>query len=218
MKLYSFPSSPYGIRVQLQIALKGLDIEVTSSPWPLKTPEFNEHFPLGKLPVLVLDDDQHIGESWAILEYLEDSFPSTRALRPEDALEKAHMHMLARYADTHLAAEGVFPTFRTLLVPGTGKPEDFMTNMQEQLKKGNRLLEYLPSYTNRALHLGDVALAPTLMYAEEMIKRFDESGFSISELPTLAGWWEWFKSNEVAGEVIEPGRQAANALLDSLAR
>lgn len=218
MKLYSFPASPYGIRVELLIALKKLDIEVTSAPWALKTPEFNARFPLGKVPVLVLDDEQHIGESWAILEYLEDTHPQGPALRPVDPMEKAHMQMLARYADTHLASDGVFPIFKTLLVPGTGTPDQMVPAMHDQLRKGNRLLEHLPSCKNRPMHLGDIALAPTLMYAEEMLKRYDNSGFSINDLDALAAWWDWFKADQVAADVIEAGRKAANALLDAFTR
>ena len=55
MKLYSIPPSPYGNRVSMLIALKGLDIDVEVSPWGLHTEDFNSRFVLRKLPVLAWD-------------------------------------------------------------------------------------------------------------------------------------------------------------------
>ena len=82
--------SPYATRVRMQITKKQLDIAIEPPPVPIQTPEFMARFPLGKIPVLELDDGSQIPDSWAIMEYLEDVSPAV-SLRPEGATARAHM-------------------------------------------------------------------------------------------------------------------------------
>lgn len=215
MKLYTIPPSPYGARAALQIALKGLNIPVETCPWPLHSDEFNQRFTLRKLPVLALDDDTSIGDSWAILEYLEALYPDTPRLRPEDPRAIAHMYLLARYTDTHLAPQGMFPLFKTQLAPGSGTPEACLPALLAELQKGERLLEELPHYRERALHLGDLALAPVILYAGELLERFG-GGESIQSYPLLCDWYAWVQATPAARETLEQLLSATKAFLDGL--
>jgi glutathione S-transferase len=56
------------------------------------TPEYRRLNPNGVVPTL-LDNGQVIIESTVICEYLEDAYPATQALRPDDALERARMRL-----------------------------------------------------------------------------------------------------------------------------
>lgn len=61
MKLIATPASPYSRKVRIVLAEKRIDYDfVIDSPGEAATrvPEFN---PLGKIPVLVLDDDTTLG-------------------------------------------------------------------------------------------------------------------------------------------------------------
>ena len=83
MKLLSATPSPYARKVRIALAEKGLAFElVTENPWKTgaSTPDFN---PLGKLPVLILEDGSTVYESGHSLEWLEVHYPEP-ALVPAD--------------------------------------------------------------------------------------------------------------------------------------
>ena len=88
MILYNLDHSPYATRVRILAYHKSLPLDVEPPPVPLRTDEFRERFPIAKIPVLQLDDGTEIGDSWAIMEYLEACNPEP-ALVPGDALARA---------------------------------------------------------------------------------------------------------------------------------
>ena len=87
VKLYNLDHSPYATRVRMQIYKKGLDLEILPAPAALRTPEFMARFPMGKIPVLELDDGRQVPDSWVIMEYLEDC-QAGESLRPQDPYEQ----------------------------------------------------------------------------------------------------------------------------------
>jgi glutathione S-transferase len=210
LKLYNLDHSPYATRVRMQIRKKNLDVELAPSPVPLRTDEFNERFPLGKLPVLELDDGEHIAESWTIMEYLEDVFPEP-TLRPRDALAKAQMSMLARCADNHLGPGGLFPMFG-MLVGGAGitNSEAMVAGLDNELARLQRLLAALPDFRWRSLHLGDIAMVPHLAYALLIAPAFGCSD-TLSKFPGVAGWWEWVQSDAAVAETTAEMQAAFQA-------
>lgn len=75
MKLLSATPSPFARKVRIALHEKGLDFElVTEVPWnaDASAPHYN---PLGKIPVLMLDDGECIYDSRFIVEYLEVHHP-----------------------------------------------------------------------------------------------------------------------------------------------
>jgi glutathione S-transferase len=71
MKLFGTPGSPYARKVRIVLAEKNIPyeyvIERPSAPGS-RVPQFN---PLGKIPVLVLDDGRTVYDSPVIVEYLD---------------------------------------------------------------------------------------------------------------------------------------------------
>jgi glutathione S-transferase len=82
MKLYNFPWGPYPRRVTLYLAEKGIiDLELVNVEFPHKPERWPPGFlrtlnPAGALPVLDTADGAMIRQSIAILEYLEERYPS----------------------------------------------------------------------------------------------------------------------------------------------
>lgn len=75
MKLLSATPSPFARKARIALHEKGIPFElVTEVPWnsDASAPRFN---PLGKIPVLILDDGETVYESRLIVEYLELKFP-----------------------------------------------------------------------------------------------------------------------------------------------
>ena len=71
----------------------------------LKTAEFGALNPRRRVPVLV-DDDFVLTESAAIVEYIEERWPSAPALFASDARQRAIQRRMVREADQYLADAG----------------------------------------------------------------------------------------------------------------
>ncbi len=98
MKLYDLPASPNTRRVRIFIAEKNLEIEmipIDMMSGENKTEEYLAKNPLGRMPLLELDDGTCIAESIAICRYLENEFPDP-PLFGTTSLEKAVIEMWQR--------------------------------------------------------------------------------------------------------------------------
>jgi glutathione S-transferase len=87
MKLIASLTSPYARKVRIVLAEKKIECQLVESlPWTAPNPvvEFN---PLGKVPVLVLDDGTNLFDSRVIVEYLDTVSPVGRLI-PEPSRQR----------------------------------------------------------------------------------------------------------------------------------
>ena len=120
MQLLSHPFSPYGRKVALAMALKGVAdrIEVIHVDTnPLDNPDIVRANPLGKIPALVVDGDTAIFDSHVICEYL-DSLAPAPALLPKGGMERMRTLTLASLAD------GILDAALLLVYEERFRPED----------------------------------------------------------------------------------------------
>ena len=105
MKLYTSPMAPNPRRVDMFIAEKGIQgierVMVDLTTGAHKTPEFLARNPVGRVPVLELDDGRHLSESRAICTYLESRYPQPN-LMGADGEERAFIEMADRQAEFFL--------------------------------------------------------------------------------------------------------------------
>jgi len=98
MKCIANPFSPYGRKVRVVLAEKRIEYDfVVDNPGDAATrlPEFN---PLGKIPVLVLDDETTLFDSRVIVEYLDSASPVARLI-PEDTRHRIQVRRWEALAD-----------------------------------------------------------------------------------------------------------------------
>ena len=98
MKLIGTPTSPYTRKARVVLAEKRIDYEfVVDAPYDGSTrvPAYN---PLGKVPVLVLDDNTSIFDSRVIAEYLDNASPVTKLI-PEDTRHRIQTRRWEALAD-----------------------------------------------------------------------------------------------------------------------
>ena len=98
MKLYDLPASPNARRVRVFIAEKNLQIEmvpINMMTGENKTEEYLSKNPLGRMPLLELDNGTCIAESIAICRYLENEHPDP-PLFGTSSLEQATIEMWHR--------------------------------------------------------------------------------------------------------------------------
>ena len=111
MKLYMFQVAPNPTRVRLYLAEKAasgkeIPIEQVSLNIPKgeqRRPEHLARNPLGRLPILELDDGACLTESLAIIEYLEDMYPEP-PLIGRTAIERARVRELERIIELGILA------------------------------------------------------------------------------------------------------------------
>ena len=83
MRLYEAKMAPYPRRVKIYLAEKGIElerVEVDLHARENRSPAFLKKNPSGKIPVLELDGGVFLPESAAIMEYLEEIYPSPSML------------------------------------------------------------------------------------------------------------------------------------------
>jgi glutathione S-transferase len=98
MKLIGSTTSPYVRKVRIVLAEKKIEFEFAiDSPWNSDSavPNIN---PLGKVPVLVLDDSTVLFDSRVIVEYIDSVAPNNK-LMPESNRERAEVKRWAAVAD-----------------------------------------------------------------------------------------------------------------------
>ncbi len=103
IKLYDFLPCPFGQKVRVVLAEKGLSYELVSidlAQGEQRKREFLRLNPFGRVPVLV-DDDVTVYDSTIIAEYLDDEYPEPPLLPPvgESAL-RAKARIWEDFADT----------------------------------------------------------------------------------------------------------------------
>lgn len=110
--LYGTPLSSYTAKVRMALEYKGIPYSEREPVGGYRSADWRAIIPTGTIPAI---DDQGfiLGESEAILEYLEERFPEPSML-PGDAAHRARIRGLARLHDLHLEPKvrALFPLVR----------------------------------------------------------------------------------------------------------
>ena len=128
VRFYYASGSPYAWRVWLALERKGIPYHrktLSFDAGDFKTAEFGALNPRRRVPVLV-DEDFVLAESAAIVEYIEDRWPTGPALFASDARLRAIQRRMVREADQYLAPAG------TRFVRGEGA-EDTLSGLKQEL-------------------------------------------------------------------------------------
>jgi glutathione S-transferase len=146
IKLYDFLPCPFGQKVRIALAEKGLTYDlaqVDNTKGENRHPDFFRLNPFGRVPVLV-DEDTTIYDSTIINEYLEDEYPEPPILPPvgSSAL-RARARRLEDFADTSFT-----PQVGQLMAE-LGKPD--AERSAERLQRLNQAVERVLDYLNQEL-------------------------------------------------------------------
>ncbi|WP_048440864.1 maleylacetoacetate isomerase [Caenimonas sp. SL110] len=98
MKLYNYFRSSASFRVRIALELKGLSYDylpVHLVKGEHKKPDYAAVSPSLLVPTLATDDGEHLGQSMAIIEYLDEVHPEP-ALLPSDPVGRARVRALAQ--------------------------------------------------------------------------------------------------------------------------
>lgn len=98
MKLIGTAASPYTRKVRVVLAEKHMEYEFVVDAPNTENSTVTQFNPLGKIPVLVLDDDSTIFDSRVIVEYLDNASPGNRLI-PEEKRPRIQVRRWEALAD-----------------------------------------------------------------------------------------------------------------------
>ncbi|KQK13991.1 glutathione S-transferase U24 [Brachypodium distachyon] len=177
--------SPFGNRVRIALAKKGVEYEETAENMAAKSPLLLSSNPVhGKVPVLLVAGKPPVCESLVILEFIDEAFADAgEQLLPANPCARAHDRFWAAYVDAKMpeCAGKVWKSPKGAAAVEEGKKE-----MVAVMKTLEGELGEKAYFGGEALGYVDVALvtfAPWFLTYERL------AGFSVEEeCPVLSAW------------------------------
>lgn len=187
MKLIGSLTSPYVRKVRIVLAEKKIEYEFElDSPWTAesKIPDVN---PLGKVPVLILDDSTVLFDSRVIVEHIDSVAPNNK-LMPESNRERSEVKRWGAVADGICDAAALI--FLERKRPAAQQSPEWIDRQYDKIKRG---LDYMSAElgesswcTGTHFSLADVTVGCALGY---LVFRFPEIDWQ-EKYPNLARLYE----------------------------
>ncbi|HZV99687.1 MAG TPA: glutathione S-transferase N-terminal domain-containing protein [Methylophilaceae bacterium] len=174
MKLLYSLTSPYARKVRVTAAEKHIEIEMVPVVLSAADSPVNNHNPLGKIPVLIMDDGESLFDSRVIVEYLDNRTPVAHLI-PQDPTRKIWVRRWEALAD------GVCDAAVAALLESR-RPENLQdaASIAKQLGKVDRGLAALNNdlsgrkwCVNDSFSLADISLGCLLGYLDLRYKNID---------------------------------------------
>ena len=188
MKLLSSQASPYGRKVKIVAAMKGVADRIATQPidtFPLVNEALRKENPLAKIPVLVLADGTQIFDSNVICEYLDILAPEPRLVPPAGP-ERIRTLTLASLGD------GILDAALLLVYEKRYRPEDkwvesWVERQQAKIDLALDWLEKAPPEWDAHPDYAHITVACALGYLD-----FRHAGVWRAKHPRLVAWLEKF--------------------------
>jgi glutathione S-transferase len=189
MTLRSSPPSPFGRKVRIAISLLGFDNDVKIEPAdPTDANDsVRQQNPLGKIPVLIVENGTAYYDSRVILDYLDDRAGGGKII-PREAEARLAALRLQALADGILDAS-ILTVYEARWRPPEHHVQKWLDHQIGKVARGLAALEAAPPPLDGAglPNVGQIALACALGYRD---LRFD--GKWRADHPRLVAWLDNF--------------------------
>lgn len=162
--LRSSPASPFGRKVKIAAAIAGLSdqFEVIDADTRDPEDELRSQNPLGKIPVVLLDDGAAIYDSRVIVEWLDEQSGGKLIPAAPDRIAALVLQALA---------DGIMDAALAIVYEKRYRPEEMRVRswtdyQREKIDRALAHLETAPPGMNKAPHVGHIALACALGYLD----------------------------------------------------
>jgi glutathione S-transferase len=179
--------SPFGRKARIAISVLGLDHKVKVEPAANQDPAdpIRQQNPLGKVPVLLLDDGSTLFDSPVILEYL-DLLAGGGKIIPKET--KARFDALRLEA----LADGILDASILIVYEGRYRPPEmavqkWLDHQAGKVERGLASIEKAPPGLDAPPNVGQITLACALAYRDFRFK-----GDWRKDHPRLVAWLDTF--------------------------
>jgi glutathione S-transferase len=185
LRLHDFLESGNGYKVRLTLAHLGIAfdyVDVDILKGESRTPEFLRRNPIGRIPVLELEDGTHLAESDSIIWYLAEG----TALAPRDRLARAETLRWMFFEQYSHEPNIAVARFWRHYVPKLSPLQEL--DLPERMKKGYAALDVMEQALARAPFLVDrrFGLADIALYAYTHVAH--EGDFDLARYPAIRDW------------------------------
>ncbi|KAJ0984643.1 hypothetical protein J5N97_002999 [Dioscorea zingiberensis] len=199
VKLFGTWVSPFSLRVELALKLKGVEYEFMDEDLQNKSQELLHYNPITKkIPVLV-HNAKPLAESTVIIEYVDEAWPTGYRIMPQDPFEKAQARFWAHFIDDK-CLKAVFPVYTS-----TGEElNKAVKEAQETLKALEKALEGKKFFSGEAIGYLDI-VAGWMPYLIRMTEEL--AGVTVVDagtLPLLNAWFDDFLDVDVVKSSLPP--------------
>jgi glutathione S-transferase len=193
LTLRTSPASPFGRKAKIAISVLGLDREVrieAASTQDAQDPLRNQN-PLGKIPVLLLDDGEALYDSPVILEYLDQRAGGGRII-PREPRQRFAALRLQALADGIMDAS-ILISYEARYRPPEKHEQKWLDLQAGKVERALAALEASPPAIGAPPDVGQIALACALGYRD-----FRFAGTWRKDHRRLVGWIEDFAARSPA--------------------
>jgi glutathione S-transferase len=182
MQIHYSPTSPYARKVRAVAIEKQIDSQIE---WIAVDPfvgdaALDARNPLGKVPVLMLENGRCLFDSRVICEYL-DAIGQTNRLLPENPIARSEVATRQALADGVMDA--AFMTVMERRRPSQERSQMWLARWSAAIRRALLVMDHAERPADR-FDLGDLACAVSLGYLDF---RLPEQGWR-AEAPSLAVW------------------------------
>jgi glutathione S-transferase len=158
LKLSGFHISNYHNKVRIILLEKGVAFDEDSNCRPSQSEEFLTRSPMGKVPVLELDDGRRLSESAVITEYLEEAYPQ-KPLLPKDPYARAKVRELVAHMelDVELVARRLYPHVYSKKEISENAKQAAERDLARGIRALERLVKFDPYIAGGELTVADCA-------------------------------------------------------------
>ena len=199
MILRSADPSPFGRKIRIAAGVLGLDSAMKVEPADTVDPSdsVRRQNPLGKIPVLVLDDGTALYDSRVILEYLDHRAGGGRIIPKEAGARFAALCQQA-LCDGVLDA-GILRVYEARWRPAEHHVAKWLEHQTGKMVRALAALEAAPPGLDPTPHVGQITAACALGYLDF---RFD--GAWRKDHPRLVAWLDAFAAAVPAFAATKP--------------
>ncbi|RCK44114.1 glutathione S-transferase [Thalassospira profundimaris] len=199
MIIRSSAPSPFGRKVKMVAKYLGIYDQLTVEAADTTNPDdsLRQQNPLGKIPILILDDGRKIYDSRVICEYL-DSIADGKTLHPTESDARWQALTLQALADGIVDAS-ILQVYETRMRPEEKRHQDWLTYQSEKVRRALDELAKNPPPLTGDITIGHIATACALGYLD---LRFD--GAWRKKYPVLQNWLKDFRNLVPAFDATDP--------------
>jgi glutathione S-transferase len=187
MILRTSPPSPFGRKVTIAASVLGLDnlIAIERADTGDPSDSVRRQNPLGKIPVLLLEDGTTLYDSLVILEFLDHRAGGGRIIPAEFPARLAALRL-------HALADGILDASLLQVYEGRFRPEErrdpqWLAYQADKVARGFAVLEEAPPTLTAVPDVGQITLACALGYQDLRFAGSWRSGH-----PRLVAWLDAF--------------------------